>query len=235
VKPENVLVTATGQIKVSDFGLAKDQNLDPLTMEGSFIGTPLYMAPEIGREQVDGRADIYSLGVCFYYLLTGVQPFREFSGMEILRAIAHDKLRAPETHLPDIPADHRRVLGKMLEKSRDQRYLEMGSVIRDLEALLRGQPVSAGEPALWGPLASGAGKGQGKGEDGDKITRQSQRLKRSQRESVPTSRDPLATSGKGVLASLGSVPPVQLLALGAAFFLVLGLLSVLLGVVLGLV
>ena len=229
VKPENVLITATGQIKVSDFGLAKDQNLDPLTMEGSFIGTPLYMAPEIGREQVDGRADIYSLGVCFYYLLTGVQPFRDFSGMEILRAIAHDKIRPPEAHFPEIPVDHRRVLGKMLEKSRDQRYLEMSSLIRDLEALQRGQPVSAGEPGLWGPLGSQAAPTS----EGEKITRQSQRLKR--KETRPAAASAAAgEEGGGLVASLAAVPPLQLAALGGALILVFGLAAVLLGVVAGL-
>ena len=231
VKPENVLITSAGQIKVSDFGLAKDQNLDPLTMEGSFIGTPLYMAPEIGREQPDGRVDIYSLGVCFYYLLTGVQPFREFSGMEILRAIAHEKIRPPESHYPELPAEHRRVLGKMLEKNRDQRYPDMKSVIQDLEALSRGQPVSAGEPSLWG--SPGAGKDAAKDKDaGEKITRTSQRLKRNTKDARPTPEAIGTPVGAGL--SLASVPPVQLAALGAASVLVLGLLAVLVGVLLGL-
>ena len=224
VKPENVLVTTSGQVKVSDFGLAKDQNLDPLTMEGSFIGTPLYMAPEIGREQVDGRADIYSLGVCFYYLVTGVQPFREFSGMEILRAIAHDKIRPPETHFPELPGDHRRVIGKMLEKNRDARYPDMASVIKDLEALLRGLPISAGEPSLWGPVGS-APKVEPPPPPGEKITRQSQRTKRRQQASP---------AGAGLASGLATVPPGQLVALAAAAALVLGLLAVLLGVLLGL-
>jgi len=149
IKADNILITTNGTVKITDFGLAKDLNLDPLTMEGAFIGTPLYMAPEIGREEVDGRADVYSLGVTFYYLLTGVQPFKEFSAMEILRAQAHEKIAAPETHLPDLPDPHRRVLGKMLAKDRAERYADMGELLSDLEALKRGLPVEAGPPKIW--------------------------------------------------------------------------------------
>ncbi|HBP18833.1 MAG TPA: serine/threonine protein kinase, partial [Planctomycetes bacterium] len=98
VKAENILVTSGGVVKVTDFGLAKDLNSElKLTADGAMIGTPLYMAPEIGRvKQIDGRVDLYSLGVTFYYLLTGVQPFRGFSALDILSAKAHDKLKPPE-------------------------------------------------------------------------------------------------------------------------------------------
>jgi serine/threonine-protein kinase len=154
IKADNILFDQHGMVKLTDFGLAKDMNLDPLTQEGSFIGTPLYMAPEIGRLQVDGRVDIYSLGVTFYYLLTGVQPFREFSGMQILRAQAHEKIRPPETH-HEIPEAHRRVLGKMLEKDREQRYPDIPELLKDLEALERNLPVDAGVPNLWGELGGG--------------------------------------------------------------------------------
>lgn len=153
IKAENILITQHGQVKLTDFGLAKDLNSElKLTADGAMIGTPLYMAPEIGRvKEIDGRVDIYSLGVTYYYLLTGVQPFRGFSALEILSAKAHDKLRAPEEIVPDMPNEFRRVLGKMLEKDRDLRYREVESLIRDLEALDRGFPIDAGEPTIWPP------------------------------------------------------------------------------------
>ncbi len=157
IKAENILITQTGQVKLTDFGLAKDLNSElKLTADGAMIGTPLYMAPEIGRvKEIDGRVDIYSLGVTYYYLLTGVQPFRGFSALEILSAKAHDKLRAPEEIVPDLPDEFRRVLGKMLEKDRDLRYRDVDGLIRDLEALDRGFPIDAGEPTIWPPRGAG--------------------------------------------------------------------------------
>jgi serine/threonine protein kinase len=156
-------VTSQGSVKLADFGLAKDLNSDlKLTADGAMIGTPLYMAPEIGRvKEIDGRVDVYSLGVTYYYLLTGTQPFREFAAMDILSAKAHAKLKPPEVYLPDIPVVVRNVLGKMLAKDRDQRYATCEELARDLEALERGLPVSAGEPALWGPLGGAQPTGKG--------------------------------------------------------------------------
>tara|TARA_B100000965_G_scaffold176075_1_gene146896 strand:+ start:8 stop:985 length:978 start_codon:yes stop_codon:yes gene_type:complete len=153
IKAENILVTGGNIVKVTDFGLAKDLNSElKLTADGAMIGTPLYMAPEIGRvKEIDGRVDIYSLGVTFYYLLTGIQPFRGFTALDILSAKAHDKLKPPELHTPELPREYRNVLGMMLEKDRDERYTDVDDLIRDLEALDRNLPIQAGEPSIWPP------------------------------------------------------------------------------------
>ena len=152
IKAENIMLNENGIAKVADFGLAKDQNTNVnITKDGAFIGTLLYMAPEIGRiKDIDGRVDIYSLGITYYYLLTGTQPFRGFKTMELLTKRAHDKINPPEKYVPTIPRDVRRVLGKMLTKDRDKRYLTMEELLLDLHAITNAQPVKAGPPTLWG-------------------------------------------------------------------------------------
>jgi serine/threonine-protein kinase len=152
IKPDNLLLTASGTLKVADFGLAKDLNSElRLTADGCMIGTPLYMAPEIGRvKAVDGRVDIYSLGVVFYYLLTGVQPFRGFSVLDILSAKAHDALTPPEQLCPHLSDDYRRVLGKMLVKDRDRRYATISALQADLDRLRRGLKIDvAPDDSPW--------------------------------------------------------------------------------------
>ncbi|MDF1666543.1 MAG: serine/threonine-protein kinase [Planctomycetota bacterium] len=152
IKAENIMINEKGVAKVADFGLAKDQNTSVnITKDNAFIGTLLYMAPEIGRiKDIDGRVDIYSLGITYYYLLTGHQPFRGFKTMELLTKRAHDKIPPPEKYAPNLPNDLRRVLGKMLTTDRDARYLNMKDLLRDLHALEHGSPVKAGVPSLWG-------------------------------------------------------------------------------------
>jgi len=151
VKADNLLLTRSGRVKVADFGTAKDCSSPfALTADGAFIGTPLYMAPEVGRvPDVDGRVDVYSLGVTFYYLLTGVQPFRRFSAMDILRAEAHGRIDSPLRHAPDLPAGHERVLAKMLARDRDRRYPSMDALLADLDALARGEAPAADVPGPW--------------------------------------------------------------------------------------
>jgi tRNA A-37 threonylcarbamoyl transferase component Bud32 len=209
IKAENILITQYGQVKLTDFGLAKDLNSElKLTADGAMIGTPLYMAPEIGRvKEIDGRVDIYSLGVTYYYLLTGIQPFRGFSALEILSAKAHDKLRPPEEVVSDLPDEFRRVCGKMLEKDRELRYRDVDGLIRELESLERGLPIEAGEPSVWPPRSS-AGDPQKSGTT--KTTKK-----------TTTKKTP--TTGKG---APGAVSPGLVIALLAAITVIVALVVV---------
>ncbi|MCA8926034.1 MAG: protein kinase [Planctomycetes bacterium] len=184
IKAENILIDMTQTVKLTDFGLAKDLNSElKLTADGAMIGTPLYMAPEIGRvKEIDGRVDIYSLGVTFYYLLTGVQPFRGFSALEILSAKAHDKLKPPEQYFPEIATRYRNVLGKMLEKDRDNRYPDIDALVTDLEALERDLPLDLPEPSIW-PSAGQRGATERLGPEVSDKVRQTTRRKPAKRAS----------------------------------------------------
>ncbi len=122
VKPANIILCSDGNVKITDFGIAHlaDSNL---TREGAFIGTPNYMSPEQFRGQkIDGRADLFSVGVIAYELLTGKRPF---SGNSIT-AVMHNVLQVeppPPIELnPDIPEALNRVVMKSLSKDPNDRY-----------------------------------------------------------------------------------------------------------------
>jgi len=146
VKPENVVITPEGEVKLIDFGLAKDLNADRnLTRVGAMVGTPNYMAPETGRvSEIDGRVDIYSLGLTLYFLLTARPPF---AGSELADVVmGRARLSAPEAYNPGLDGRHRLVLARSLAWDRRRRYQTADAFVEELDALLRGRPVAPGEP-----------------------------------------------------------------------------------------
>lgn len=151
VKAENVVMTPAGQVKLIDFGLAKDlADGDQLTLPGALIGTPVYMAPEIGRvREVDHRVDIYSLGLTWYCLLTGEQPF---AGHDFHRVIL-GKVPLPRPRAStgdDLDPRTQNVLARMLAWHREERHPNLRAVIKDLEALTGGAEPGAEIKDRWG-------------------------------------------------------------------------------------
>jgi tRNA A-37 threonylcarbamoyl transferase component Bud32 len=141
VKPANILVTPGGVPKLSDFGIAKI--LEPgemgLTGTGVGIGTPEYMAPEQGSgAPIDHRADIYSLGVVFYELVTGRKPYTADTPIAVLVKQMNDPLPRPKNFV-EIPDEVERVLFTALAKKPEDRYQSMGDFANALEKLAAGE------------------------------------------------------------------------------------------------
>ena len=144
IKPNNILVTAEGKVKVVDFGLAIETQVDfeettretgtRLTRTGDTVGTVAYMSPEQARgEPSDGRSDLFALGVVLYQAATGARPFQGPSALAIAAAILHDDPRPPREIAPAIPVGLQEIILRCLSKDRGQRPAT-GAVVR--EALL---------------------------------------------------------------------------------------------------
>jgi WD40 repeat protein/tRNA A-37 threonylcarbamoyl transferase component Bud32 len=142
---------------VTDFGLAlRGEAEATLTVEGQLLGTPAYMSPEQAAGQahgVDGRSDVYSLGVVFYELLTGELPFRGGPKSALLHRVLYEEPCPPQRINPAIPRDLETICLKALEKEPDRRYGRASDLAEDLRRFLRGEPIRArpagpGERAL---------------------------------------------------------------------------------------
>jgi serine/threonine protein kinase/tetratricopeptide (TPR) repeat protein len=147
LKPGNVLLTAEGAPKISDFGLARRvEDVDALTLTGARLGTPSYMAPEQlgGRPAATGPAtDIYALGAILYEMLTGRPPFRGESTTETERQLlAHDPV-PPSRLNPRIPRDLETICLKCLQKVPARRYATAAALADDLGRFRRGEPIEA--------------------------------------------------------------------------------------------
>jgi len=140
VKPANILLTQRGQPMLTDFGIAKVLDLEEtleLTGTSAALGTPEYMAPEQATaKSVDHRADIYSLGVVLYEMVTGRKPFIADTPMAVLIKHATESLPRPRQFVPKLPDEVEKVLLKALAKQPENRYQNMKELVSAIKKML---------------------------------------------------------------------------------------------------
>jgi eukaryotic-like serine/threonine-protein kinase len=132
LKPGNVMLLPDGTVRILDFGLAKARD-QSLSETGVRFGTVSYMSPEqIGGETVDGRADLWALGVVLYEMLTGRKPFAGDEEVAIAHAILHDEPELPSAHRKDLAAAVEGLVLRLLQKDPAERYASAADVLNDL-------------------------------------------------------------------------------------------------------
>ncbi len=155
IKPDNLLLTTSGDVKVADFGLARlvqDPAALHLTQEGFTLGTPLYMSPEqVEGRPVDCRSDLYSLGATAYHLLAGMPPFTGATGLSV--ALAHVRTAAASLAepRPDLPAAICGIVDRLLQKDPDSRFQRPAELAEAVEDAARGAGIGRGQQSLAWP------------------------------------------------------------------------------------
>jgi serine/threonine protein kinase len=140
VKPSNVLFDASGEAFLSDFGLAKYLNRSSGMTGALFVGTPEYMSPEqVRNERLDGRSDVYALGVTLYYALAGRLPYRDDS--PLATAVLHVTQPVPNILAvkPDLLPTWEEIIGKAMAKNPAERYATAGDLARDVREAASGR------------------------------------------------------------------------------------------------
>lgn len=158
IKPQNVMLLKNGQIKVMDFGIAKLPSSETITMPDKAIGTVYYISPEQAKGgKIDGRSDIYSLGVMMYEMATGKLPFVSESAVTVAMMQINNTAVSPRKINPGIPAGLEQIINFAMRKDPAERFQSAAQMLAYLERLKRNHRVLFNEPSHLGkPTLKGA-------------------------------------------------------------------------------
>jgi len=150
VKPSNIIIASDGIAKLVDFGLAKSETQQTVTVTGEFFGTPSYVSPEQIRkpETVDCRSDVYSLAATYYECLTLHAPFEGNTVNETLTQVISKEVIPPKKHCPRLSIDFNTILLHALEKAPDDRYQTACDFSIDIQNVLNFKPITAKRPSI---------------------------------------------------------------------------------------
>ena len=164
VKPKNIMINTAGVVKLADMGLARETtDIEAAQTEaGKAYGTPYYIAPEQirGELDIDGRADIYSLGATFYHLVTGRVPFMADDPADVMRKHLREELIPPDHINTSLSAGISEVIEVMMAKRKEDRYKDAEELLTDLEAIRNGQTPLRAHKRFDVSMLEQLGKGQ---------------------------------------------------------------------------
>jgi eukaryotic-like serine/threonine-protein kinase len=158
IKPENLLVDRWFRVKMLDFGLARVEGLHSITRVRTVVGSLYYVAPEqLLNQKLDGRTDIYALGVSIYELVTGQRPYGGQTLTEMSRAILSAAAVSPRQLEPSVPLELEHIIAKAMARDLEERYTRAGELYADLRALqatLNLHPQPSGQRSQRLPLST---------------------------------------------------------------------------------
>ena len=158
IKPQNILLSKSGEAKVADFGIARAATATTMTQVGSVMGTVHYMSPEQALgEPATPRSDLYSLGVVLYEMLTGELPYDAETPAGVVMKHVSGLSRSPRDTKIDVPEELDAITARLLAKDPDDRYPDASALVEDLERAKEGLPLDAATTERRGARKPGRG------------------------------------------------------------------------------